>query len=102
GRREPSEFLSIPGEAGAGGKKHGGEVGDSADRTGTSPALWLAADRRRTAAPWHGGQPQTSHADDAGGQSAGRPAADVRDHHRFRARTGSLSERGQPDEADRD
>src|SRR5262249_27831503 len=92
---------SVSGGASTGGGKHGGALGHSADRTGTPPALWFAANRRRIAAPWHGGQPQTGGAADAGGQSVGRPAADVRDHNGFGPRVGSIFERGQPDEAHR-
>ena len=101
GGGQPGRILPVAAGAEAGGRGHGGAVGDSADRRRAQAALRLPAGQRRTAASRNAGEPQACGAADARGQLAGGAAESVRGHHGFRTRAGGLSQSGQPDETDR-
>ena len=67
GQVSRASFYRSLKEQNADGRGHGSAIGDSKDRLGAPPPLWLPAGDGRTSKAWHGGEPQASRADHARG-----------------------------------
>src|SRR5215472_18557423 len=67
GGGEPGRLVPLAAGTAAGGGRDGSAIRDSADRAGTSAALWLSAYCCGTATSRYGGESQASGADYAGG-----------------------------------